>query len=365
MKIITVVGARPQFIKAAVVSRAIAQYNQNQVSPQIQEILVHTGQHYDANLSDVFFTEMQISKPRYNLGLGGLTHGVMTGRLLEQLETVLLEEKPDLTLVYGDTNSTLAAALASVKLHIPVGHVEAGLRSFNKLMPEEINRVLTDHSSQWLFCPTETSFKNLKREGITSNDRVKVEIVGDVMYDAALFYRTNAKPTEKTLSLIEDLKDNFYLATIHREENTNNPSRLSNIIQALDTISENIPVILPLHPRTRKYLGNIPINHIQAIDPVSYFDMITLLPRCQGVFTDSGGLQKEAFFFHKPCIILRDETEWVELIDYGYNTLVGSDINKICMVEKQLKNKLRDYSKPLYGNGNAGQKIITLLFGAK
>lgn len=361
MKILTVVGARPQFIKAAVISRAIDQYNQNHLSPLIQEILVHTGQHYDSNLSDIFFTEMQIPEPQYNLGIGGLTHGMMTGRMLEQLETVLIQEKPDMTLVYGDTNSTLAASLASVKLHIPVGHVEAGLRSFNKLMPEEINRVLTDHSSRWLFCPTETSSKNLEREGIKSNNKVKVEVVGDVMYDAALFYQKNAQPTPKTLSLIETVKDNFYLSTIHREENTNDFSRLSNIIQALDTISETTPVILPLHPRTQKYLGDIPINHIQVIDPVGYFDMIAFLSHCKGVLTDSGGLQKEAFFFRIPCITLRDETEWVELVDYGYNTLAGSEKERILIAEQQIKNKLRDYSEPLYGRGDAGQKIISLL----
>ncbi|PNW28396.1 UNVERIFIED_CONTAM: UDP-N-acetylglucosamine 2-epimerase [Euhalothece sp. KZN 001] len=360
MKILTIVGARPQFIKVASVSRAIQQYNQNNSDP-IQEIIVHTGQHYDKNMSDVFFAEMQIPKPDYHLGIGGSSHGAMTGRMLEKIEEVILQEKPDVVLVYGDTNSTLAGAIAAVKLHIPVAHVEAGLRSFNMKMPEEVNRVLTDQISRWLFCPTETAVKNLQNEGIVERTQALITNVGDVMYDAVLFYRKIAKPTDKISSLIDELSDNFYLATVHRAENTDDPVRFSNIMDALNNISETTPVVLPLHPRTRKLLGSDYSSQVRLIEPVGYFDMITLLSHCQAVFTDSGGLQKEAFFFHKPCVTLRDETEWVELIEYGVNILAGFSNEKIINAEKMIRQKPENYSNLLYGDGNAAQKIITYL----
>lgn len=363
MKIVTVVGARPQFIKAAVVSRAIAQHNRQDPTNSIQEVLVHTGQHYDPNMSDVFFAEMQIPHPDYHLGIGGQSHGAMTGQMLEKIEEVILKEKPHVVLVYGDTNSTLAGALAAVKLHIPVAHVEAGLRSHNLRMPEEVNRVLTDQISRWLFCPTETAVKNLENEGFLTCRQALVSNVGDVMYDAALFYKQIAKPTEAIAALLSELSGGFYLATVHRSENTDNPTHLSNIISALETISQATPVVLPLHPRTRKLLAssNLVPNHIRLIEPVSYFDMITLLNHCQSVITDSGGLQKEAYFFKKPCITLRDETEWVELTDYGFNTLTGANPDQIMSGVRDMENKTIDYSKVLYGTGNASHKIVQAL----
>ncbi|MEQ8754066.1 MAG: UDP-N-acetylglucosamine 2-epimerase (non-hydrolyzing) [Coleofasciculus sp. G1-WW12-02] len=312
MKILTIVGARPQFIKAAAVSRAIATHNQHHPNQHVHEVLVHTGQHYDWNMSKVFFEQMQIPQPDYHLDIGGLSHGAMTGRMLEKIEAVILSEKPDLVLVYGDTNSTLAGALAAVKLHVPVAHVEAGLRSYNKRMPEEVNRVLTDQISRWLFCPTETAVKNLEREGIPDQGQVIVNNVGDVMYDAVLYYQKIAQPTDAIASLINE-NESFYLATVHRAENTDDPVRL---------------------------------NHI----------MIVLLSNCLGVFTDSGGLQKEAYFFQKPCITLRDKTEWVELVNWGFNWLVGSDYDKILSAEKNISEHNPDYSICLYGSGNAGKK---------
>jgi UDP-GlcNAc3NAcA epimerase len=369
MKILTVVGARPQFVKAAVVSRAIQEYNQENPQGKIQEIIVHTGQHYDANMSDVFFDEMHIPKPGYHLGVGGSSHGAMTGNMLAKLEEVMLSEKPDVVLVYGDTNSTLAGSLAAVKLHIPVAHVEAGLRSFNMRMPEEVNRILTDRISTWLFCPTETAVNNLEREGYLQENfsaaglGPQVNNVGDVMYDAVLYYQKIAKPTQQTADLLEKYKEGFYLSTIHRAENTDDPSRLENIITSLNNISKVTPVILPVHPRTRKLLENssLPMSNLVIIDPVGYFDMITLLANCNGVFTDSGGLQKEAFFFAKPCVTLRDETEWVELINNGFNVLVGAQPEKIKVAEEEIKKQKKDYSKALYGTGDAGKKIIQLI----
>lgn len=364
MKILTIVGARPQFIKAAVVSRAIAKYNKEASDREnIEELLVHTGQHYDDNMSDVFFREMQIPEPSYHLGIGGGSHGAMTGRMLEALEWLLVKEKPDLVMVYGDTNSTLAGALAAAKLHIPVAHVEAGLRSFNMNMPEEINRILTDRVSQWLFCPTETAVKNLEKEGATYWPKAQVHNVGDVMYDAALFYRERAKPGSVVASLLNQYQDGFYLATVHRQENTDDVNRLRNIMTALDEIAERVPVILPLHPRTRKYLSEagLHLQNVCCIEPVGYFDMVCLLNHCRAVFTDSGGVQKEAYFFHKPCITMRDETEWVELVEHGYNLLVGADRDKIIEAEQHFFAKVIDFSDNLYGNGKAGEKVVKLL----
>lgn len=357
MKLVTVVGARPQFIKAAVVSRAIADYNKCiRSGNKISEVIIHTGQHYDANMSDVFFREMSIPVPKYNLHLGGGTHGAMTGRMLEEIEKVLLEEKPQAVLVYGDTDSTLAGALAAAKLHIPVAHVEAGLRSFNMRMPEEINRALTDRVSRWLFCPTETAVRNLQAEGY---DKLGADIscIGDVMYDAALFYSAQDKDSDDIRKLTDAP---YYLATVHRAENTDDPQRMMGIFGALEEIAARTRVILPVHPRTRKILQSMgmEIKNMTLIDPVGYFDMLYLQENSLAIFTDSGGVQKEAFFAGKPCVTLRDETEWVELVERGFNTLVGADMERILAAEAELARKKCDFSMPLYGDGHAGEKII-------
>ncbi len=373
MKLLTVVGARPQFVKAAVVSRAIRQHNKTCPAGQrINEIIVHSGQHYDLNMSDIFFNEMNIPRPNHRLQLTKSGHGGMTGEILEGVEQIIIEEKPDIVLVYGDTNTTLAGALAAVKLHIAVAHVEAGLRSFNMRMPEEINRVVTDRVSRWLFCPTEVAMDNLAREGfdkagLRKDDvRVSVENVGDVMLDAALYYRGKAVATVATSTLIQKCRHSYYLATVHRAENTDETTRLSNIISALDEIGSHTPVILPLHPRTRKILadqGFLPRN-ITIIDPVGYFDMLHLLSNCRCVFTDSGGLQKEAYFFAKPCVTLRDETEWTELVAGGFNILAGADYKRILAAEKTMTVYKPDYTAQLYGDGAASRKIVDALVAA-
>ncbi|MCH2533962.1 MAG: UDP-N-acetylglucosamine 2-epimerase (non-hydrolyzing) [Bdellovibrionales bacterium] len=347
MKIITVVGARPQFIKAAVVSRAFNQHK------NINELIIHTGQHYDQNMSDIFFEEMSIPKPNFYLKVGGKTHGSMTGQMLEKIEEVLLQEKPHLVLVYGDTNSTISGALAAAKLHIPVAHVEAGLRSFNMSMPEEINRILTDKISNVLFCPSETSKNNLLLEGTNTK---KIEVVGDVMYDAVIYYLRKAVPSNNIKSLISK---NYFLATIHRAENTDNEINLSNIFEALREISKLENIILPLHPRTKKFIDtyNIDTQGITLIEPVGYYDMLLLLNNSNGVFTDSGGLQKEAYFLSKPCITLRGETEWTETVDSGCNFICGTDKHKIIASYEKNKTINFDFTKNLYGNGDAGVLI--------
>ena len=343
-KIITVVGARPQFIKAATLSR------QFQLKG-VEELIIHTGQHFDANMSDVFFEEMEIPKPAFQLDIHGLTHGAMTGRMLEGIEEILLQEKPDGLLVYGDTNSTLAGALAASKLHIPVIHVEAGLRSYNMDMPEEINRILTDRISTILFCPTDTAIQNLKREGF-ENMPIKIIKNGDVMQDAAMYYA--AKAEQKSDIIRKAGLKRFVLATIHRQENTDSPTNLKSIIEGLNEINRQVPVVVPIHPRTRKILSQLNIiPEFKLIDPVGYFDMIMLLKTCEMVITDSGGVQKEAFFFGKHCITLREQTEWVELIDNGYNLLVGSDSLKLKEAFEFFKTKHSDFTVDLYGKGLA------------
>ncbi|MDP4663234.1 MAG: UDP-N-acetylglucosamine 2-epimerase (non-hydrolyzing), partial [Salibacteraceae bacterium] len=307
MKILTIVGARPQFIKAAALSRELKS------RAGVEEILVHTGQHFDKNMSDVFFDEMNIPKPKYNLEINSLGHGAMTGRMLEGIEKLLLDEKPNMLLVYGDTNSTIAGALAAKKIHVPVGHVEAGLRSFNMRMPEEVNRILTDRISDHLFCPTDTAINNLKNEGFNDFD-CKIHRSGDVMQDAALYYAQFSEEKSDVLAKLGNPK-NFVLTTIHRAENTDDPIRLTSIISALNEINKSQQVICPLHPRTRKILENLPEKPaFSIIDPVGYFDMIELLKHASLVMTDSGGLQKEAFFFQNACITMRDQTEWTELV---------------------------------------------------
>ncbi len=358
VKILTVIGARPQFVKAAVVSRSIADANAR-APGSVSEVLVHTGQHYDANMSDVFFEEMRIPKPHHHLGIGGGPHGAMTGRMLEAIERVVVQERPDWLLVYGDTNSTLAGALAAAKLHVPVGHVEAGLRSFNRRMPEEVNRVLTDHVAALLFAPTDVAVANLAREGVSGPG---VRQVGDVMLDAALYYRQLARPTAATAPLLAPLAGGFFLATVHRAENTDDPARLKGILDALSEISARTPVILPLHPRTRGSLGawRAPPS-LHVIDPVGYFDILCMLQACGGVLTDSGGLQKEAFFFGKRCLVLRDETEWVELVEKGFNLLAGADRDRIVSAAASFLDGAAPEALPLYGDGHAGERIVEAL----
>lgn len=358
MKILTVVGARPQFVKAAVVSRAVAQLNAR-APGSVREVLVHTGQHFDANMSDVFFDEMRIPRPDHHLGIGGGSHGAMTGRMLEAIERVALEVRPDWLLVYGDTNSTLAGALAAAKLHVPVAHVEAGLRSFNRAMPEELNRVLTDHLADLLFAPTDAAVANLAREGISGPG---VRRVGDVMFDAACFYRQLATPSAAVRTLVEGLPAGFHLATLHRAENTDDPARLAGIMEALAELSGRVPVVLPLHPRTRRSLGDWrPPPNLHVLEPVGYFDMVWMLQRCRGVLTDSGGLQKEAFFFGRHCLVLRDETEWVELVEQGFNEVVGVDPRRIVeRAARFLEGTIAD-PPPLYGDGHAGEQVLAAL----
>ena len=354
MKVITIVGARPQFIKAAVVSRAFKAH------ARIEEKIIHTGQHFEAGMSDIFFEEMAIPQPAFHLGIHSLPHGAMTGRMTERIENVLLAEKPDAVLVYGDTDSTLAGALAAVKLHIPIAHVEAGLRSFDRPMPEEINRILTDHVSRWLFCPTDTAVENLKREGIgvpTTDGSAYIHRCGDVMQDAALFYSPRARAPQT------ELPAEFMLCTIHRPANTDNAARLMSIIKALETIGGQLPVVFPLHPRTRQQLlachYDLCASPIRFIEPVGYLEMVYLLDRCRLVATDSGGLQKEAYFFGKYGLTLRDRTEWTELVENGYNLLCGADADRILSAfEALLKRPAMDKSRALYGDGHAGEAIV-------
>ncbi len=348
-KIITIVGARPQFIKAATLSRQFKLFG-------IDERIIHTGQHFDANMSEVFFEEMEIPTPAYQLDIHGISHGAMTGRMLESIEKILINEMPEGVLVYGDTNSTLAGALAASKLHIPVIHVEAGLRSYNMRMPEEINRILTDRISNVLFCPTETAINNLEKEGF-GNMPIKIIKNGDVMQDAAIFYTAKAEEKSTILKLID--MPRFVLATIHRQENTDTLENLSNIIAGLNQINKQIPVVVPIHPRTRNILSQLNIvPEFKMISPVGYFDMIMLLKSCELVITDSGGVQKEAFFFGKHCITLREQTEWVELVENDFNRLVGSDKIQLYAAFEYFGNKQSDFSLDLYGKGKAAEMAV-------
>lgn len=354
MKILTVIGARPQFIKAASVSRAISEFG------TASEVLVHTGQHYDANMSEVFFAELAIPTPKYHLGIGSGPHGAQTGRMLEAIEGVLLTEQPDWVLVYGDTNSTLAGALAAVKLHIPVAHVEAGLRSFNRQMPEEINRVLTDHASDMLFAPTEAAVDNLVREGIA--DR-KVHQVGDVMFDAALYYAKRATERSNLLERLSLDPKSYVLATVHRAENTDHPERLRAIFAGLSEVADALPVVLPLHPRTRRYLAELAIDasRLRLLDPVGYLDMVMLEKHARLIATDSGGVQKEAYFYRVPCVTLRDETEWVELVEHGWNRLVPP-LSPASISQTILQNlDTQGAEIALYGEGRAAYQIVEAL----
>lgn len=355
-KIITIIGARPQFIKASAVSKVISE------SQKIKEYIVHTGQHFDENMSDVFFDQLKIPRPNYLLDIHGGSHGDMTGRMMIALEKILKENKPDCVLVYGDTNSTLAGALVAAKLHIPVAHIEAGLRSFNMKMPEEINRILTDRISSILFCPTSTAMNNLKEEGypFISNNGYEQRLFqsGDVMQDSAIFFSQKAiAPSNVSIG------DNFILATVHRAENTDDLMRLSSILAALNDISRKIPVILPMHPRTWHIIKmhKFNVSNIRIIEPVGYLEMLWLLKHCELVVTDSGGVQKEAFFMGKMCITMRDETEWKELVDLGVNKLVGADTEKILFTIKNSLNLGIIENHSLYGAGKASHNIVSAL----
>jgi UDP-GlcNAc3NAcA epimerase len=364
MKLITIIGARPQFIKAAPFSEVFRKQN--------TEILVHTGQHYDANMSDIFFEELNIPKPDYHLGVGSGSHGKQTAAMLAGIEEILLKEQPDGVLVYGDTNSTLAGALAASKLHVPVYHVEAGLRSYNKRMPEEQNRVVTDHLSTLLFCPTQTAVDNLNKEGIT----VGVVNVGDIMYDSVMRnigiattrYAHGAwlhEIIQENGPIDPQVEQGYYLATIHRAENTDDPHRLVSIFQALNGLNQ--PVLLPLHPRTKKLVEhlNLDLRNIHIIQPVGYLLMLYLTAHATMVVTDSGGLQKEAYFLKTPCTTLRDQTEWVETLENGWNVLSPIDVQKITdNVHRELT--CLNYPQPkLFGNGDTAQKICEALSQAK
>lgn len=362
MKLVTIVGARPQLIKAAVLSRCIRN------TPEIQEIIIHTGQHYDENMSRVFFEEMHIPTPHVNLGIGSGSHAYQTGRMLEGIEKILLNDLPNAVIVYGDTNSTLAGALAAAKIHIPVVHVEAGLRSFNRLMPEEINRILSDHLSDILFSPTQTASANLRKEGIPEN---RIYQVGDVMYDAVLYYISLAESKSKILQELGVEKRKYILGTVHRTENTNSQDKLKAILKCFNCLSEFFPVILPLHPRTRQCIKNYGLMNLLAerviiIEPVGYFDMLMLEKNAELIVTDSGGIQKEAFFFKVPCVTLREETEWVETVDSGWNHLFDPEILIGTLKNNSLTSLFHNRSgnssmDNLYGDGKAGEKIVDIL----
>ena len=334
------------------VSKEIAKY------ANVSEMIIHTGQHFDKNMSRIFFEEMSIPQPDYNLGINSISHGAMTGRMLEELEKLIVSEKPDWVLVYGDTNSTLAGSLAAVKLGVPIAHVESGLRSFNMKMPEEINRILTDRLSALLFCPTETSVNNLNNEGIIDDGR-RIVLNGDVMYDAYLHYSNIVKEKPAILEKLKIKNSSFILCTLHRPYNTGYQDRLESIIVALNSLNKMQKVVLPVHPRTRKAIEkNKIITTFDLIPPVSYLDMIELLRNCSLVITDSGGLQKEAYFSGKFCVTLRDETEWVELVNEGANFISGAHTNTIITLVEDLMNKESDFSERLYGNGEASAIIV-------
>jgi UDP-GlcNAc3NAcA epimerase len=350
-KILTVLGARPQFIKAAVVSRLI----QKEYSNKLEEILVHTGQHYDQNMSDVFFQEMSIPTPKYLLKMGNKSHGNMTGSMIIELEKIMLYEKPDIVLVYGDTNSTMAASIGAAKLCIPIAHIEAGMRSGNKNMPEEINRTICDHLSTYLFCTTKEPLDNLNKENILDN----VYIVGDVMYDAVLYYKNRSKPSDQ----IKEKLDHFYLATCHRQENTSNKERLKGIFSALREISsKNTKILLPLHPRTKKYIQEYEISTdgIMVTKPMSYLETIFYLQRSTMVITDSGGLQREAYYLEKPILLINDQTEWKELVEKKISVIAGANYDRILQCHHDLLGKtIKDPN--IYGDGNAAKKILDIL----
>ena len=353
IKICTILGARPQFIKAATVSRAIKNHNAETSHEGIQEIIIHTGQHYDDEMSAVFFRELEIPDPSYNLGIGSGTHGAQTGKMLASIEEVLLREKPDWVLIYGDTNSTLAGALSAAKLQISIAHVEAGLRSFNRSMPEEINRVMADHLSDLLLCPSQVAAYNLLAEGISKG----VSIVGDVMADALQYAASKIRDATDICKKFQIQHKAYLLATIHRAENTDNIERLQSIISALNSIDETI--LLPIHPRTKKVLLDMDLRlkpHIRIIGPVGYFDMVAVESSARMILTDSGGIQKEAYWLKVPCVTLRDETEWIETVEKGWNRLTGADSSAI--IEAVNNFAPPPGYTPLYGDGKAAKYVL-------
>lgn len=357
IKIVTVLGARPQFIKASAVSRAL------RASGALAEVLVHTGQHFDANMSDVFFAELGMSPPAHQLAIHGGSHGAMTGQMLAAVEQVLVDERPDAVLVYGDTNSTLAGALAAVKLHIPVAHVEAGLRSFNLAMPEEVNRILTDRISRWLFTPTAVAREHLLHEGVAAD---RIVPVGDVMYDVALHHGARVGPGGAALGRLGLQPGAYVLATVHRAENTDDAVRLEVIVGALQAVAARLPVVWPLHPRTRAVLqaaGRLDgLSHsLHLIDPVGYLDMVQLEKHAALIATDSGGVQKEAFFYGVPCVTMRDETEWVELVDAGWNRLAPPRTTAAVAGALLAALGTRGAAVAPYGAGDAAQRIVQRL----
>ncbi|MBO7083430.1 MAG: UDP-N-acetylglucosamine 2-epimerase (non-hydrolyzing) [Bacteroidales bacterium] len=377
MKIVTIIGARPQIIKAAGLSRAI----KNHYADRIQEVIVHTGQHYDGNMSQVFFDELGIPKPDYNLQVGSATHGVQTSRMIEGIERILTDEKPDYIVLYGDTNSTLAGAVAASKIHVPIVHIEAGLRSFNKRMPEEINRIVCDHCSTLLFTPTLAGFENLAKEGFRMDnarpftiDNPKVYHCGDIMYDNSLHFSTIADQKTDILQRVELTEKPFVLATLHRDSNTDDKERLTSILDALITLSHEIAVVLPMHPRTRKMTEQLidderlyrlyHSENIKITEPVSFLEMIQLEKHASLVMTDSGGVQKEAYFFRKPCAILRPETEWVEIVETGSATLVDAEKERILQTCKQyLQQPPVDFPE-IFGDGHAAEFILEKMLEA-
>jgi len=374
-RLLTIIGARPQIIKAAALNRAIRHH----FSDELTEILVHTGQHYDHGMSDVFFEEMNIPKPDHQLNIGSGSHGAQTGKMLEAIEQVILSEKPDALVIYGDTNSTLAGALAAVKLHVPVVHIEAGLRSFNKRMPEEVNRITADHASTLLFSPTKAGIENLRKEGISTLDAAQTKgpadldnpyvfHSGDLMYDNTLHYGGVAESKADVFEKFDIDRSNFLLATIHRPQNTDNLEILIGILSALNAISvdDSVEVVLPLHPRTANILAKSTDSRLKKvrdndrfklIDPVGFLEMILFEKSAKMVLTDSGGVQKEAFFMQKPCIILRPETEWIEIVEHGCGVLVGPDAVKIRAAYEHLKNTTGLNFPPIFGDGHAAEFI--------
>ena len=358
MNLLTIVGARPQFIKASSFSRAVKKHNDINTS-QVNETIIHTGQHFDENMSQIFFSELAIPKPKYNLNISNLPHGAMTGRMLEALEEVFIRENPDYILVYGDTNTTLSGALAASKLSIPIIHIESGLRSYNMAMPEEINRVITDRLSEYLFCPSKEACSNLYKENITEN----VHFVGDVMFDVVLFLK-NLNYSNLFKKIIVKEKE-FCICTLHRQENTDDPKKMRNILESLKTINEQIRVVIPIHPRTKKIVSDYNqtelLKDLSVISPISYTQMLSLLDDASFLITDSGGMQKEAMYLKKPCITLREETEWTETIDLGVNTLCGSDPDLIINAFNSLQHRETNFDSNPYGDGDAAEKIVQIL----
>jgi len=359
MEIMTIVGARPQFIKAAAFARALKRH----VGQPIQHTLVHTGQHYDEMMSDVFFRELEIGEPDYNLAVAGGSHGAMTGKMLERIEALLIERKPDWVLIYGDTNSTIASALAAAKLHIKVAHVEAGLRSFNMRMPEEINRIVADRLSTLLFCPTQAAVDNLRQEGIIQG----VSLVGDVMYDVALQFAEIAKCKSTALTRLELHDKSFVLATCHRAENTEDTEQLAAILKGLNTIAQARTVVLPLHPRTRQKIQqwgfDTLLKDVLVVEPLSYLDMVSLEKNAEAILTDSGGVQKEAFFYKVPCITMRDETEWGETVETGWNVLTGANYDRIVNAFQGIELRHFKNCQP-YGDGHAAETVLAQILSA-